>query len=252
MVAESTKSAFHIVDVADEESTRAFFAAAAIHFRGSNVDFILLNAGYEGEAKDTVIPSVSVKAYDAIFGTNVRGIILGVEHGTPLMRKGGTFVFTSSVGSILAFGGNPTYAASKSAVDGLTRCYAANVASSKDERIKSFKIFAVNPAIYETEMSDRFFEDDATRQQVTTMLNPSKRMGTADELAEIFRDLLRGNLSYKSGATIAADGAFPLDDYMARNKEATEVTHTCSRKKATDSTCSNSTLAALLLLTLES
>jgi NAD(P)-dependent dehydrogenase (short-subunit alcohol dehydrogenase family) len=47
-VAQDTNSTFHVIDVADEESNKAFFAAAAKHFGGQNVDYIILNAGVEG------------------------------------------------------------------------------------------------------------------------------------------------------------------------------------------------------------
>ena len=228
-VAQDTKSSFHVVDVGDEESNNAFFAAAEKHFGGQGcVDFIILNAGVEGNNENTVAPNVNaIKEFDYIFSVNVRGIVIGVQYGMPLLRKGGTFVFTSSGASILPFGGNPIYAASKGAVDGLARCYAAQFAESKGEHVKSLSVFSINPGLYVSEMSARFFgNNEDVRTEVAKMFNPSQRVGKAEELAIIIRDLVAGKLPYKSGDSIAcdADTHFPLPEWYDRLKVSQERT----------------------------
>jgi NAD(P)-dependent dehydrogenase (short-subunit alcohol dehydrogenase family) len=230
-VAKDTNSTFHVVDVADQESNQKFFAAAEKHFGGQNVDFILLNAGVEGDSMKTHIPTVTVETYDYIFSVNVRGIILGVQYGTPLMRNGGTFVFTSSAGSILPFSGNPVYGASKAAVDSLVRSYAAQLADSQDERITSLSMVSINPTLYSTELSARFVgdlsgsvDDDEAALGFAKSFNPSQRMGHTEELAVIVRDFVQGKLPYKSGDTICADADthFPLSEYLGRMQAAQE------------------------------
>lgn len=220
-VAKETNSTFHVIDVANEASNKQFFAAAEEHFGGQKVDFILLNAGVEGNSEETSVSSLNVRTFDYVYGVNVRGIILGMQYGTPLLRKDGVFVFTSSVASIIPFSGNPIYASSKAAVDGLVRSYAAQFAQSEDERIKSLSVVAINPALYATELSDRFFDgNDDVKNGAAKMLNPSQRVGTAKELAEIVHHLLHGDLPYKSGDVFAADANthFPLNDYFDRLK----------------------------------
>jgi NAD(P)-dependent dehydrogenase (short-subunit alcohol dehydrogenase family) len=227
-VAQDTNSTFHVVDVADEESNKSFFAAADKHFGGQGVDFIILNAGVEGNGEDTVAPNLNaIKVYDYVFSVNVRGIIIGIQVGMPLLRKGGTFIFTSSVGSVLAFGGNPVYAASKATVDSLARSYANQFAESKDEHIKSLSVVSINPALYASEMADRFFgNDEDVKTAVAKMLNPSQRVGKAEELAPIVLDFMVGKLPYKSGDAIAcdADTHFPLEEYFGRLKAGQEGT----------------------------
>jgi NAD(P)-dependent dehydrogenase (short-subunit alcohol dehydrogenase family) len=181
-VAQDTNSTFHVVDVADEESNKAFFAAAEKHFGGGqSVDFIVLNAGVEGNGEDTLAPNANaIKVYDYVFGVNVCGVVTGIQYGMPLLRNGGTFIFTSSIGSVVAFGGNPIYAASKAAVDSLARCYAAQFAESQDEHIKSLSVFTINPALYISEMSERFFSDADVKAAMTKMFNPSQRIGKGE------------------------------------------------------------------------
>lgn len=147
-VAKDTKTTFHKVDVADEASNKAFFAAAEKHFGGpETVNFILLNSGVEGKNEDAQIQSMNVETYDYIYAVNVRGVLLGLQYGTPLLTKGGKFVVTSSSVSIMALGANPVYASSKSAVDGLVRCYAAQFAESQDDRIQSLSVVSINPCM---------------------------------------------------------------------------------------------------------
>lgn len=218
-VAKQTKTTFHKVDVADQDSNKAFFEAAKAHFQGSNVDYILLNAGVEGNAAETTIKDLNVDTYDYIYSVNVRGVILGMQFGTPLLRKNGSFLVTSSVGSVLPFSANPVYASSKAALDSLVRSYGAQFAESEDERIKSLSIVAVNPTLYATEMADRFVGGNQDMANAfAKMLNPSQRVGSAEELAEIVREFVHGDLPYKNGDTFVADADshFPLNDYMNR------------------------------------
>lgn len=231
-VAEETKSVFHQVDVADQESNKAFFAAAEKHFGGpETVDFVLLNAGVEGKNEDTMVSSLNVDTFDYIYSVNVRGVVLGMLYGTPLLRKGGTFVLTSSAGSVLAFSANPIYASSKAAVDSLVRSYAAQFAESDDERIRSLSIVAINPTLYITELSHRFVGGDMDMADTfAKMVNVSQRVGKAEELATIVHDFVHGDLPYHSGDTFVADADqhFPISEYMNRlqdaKKQAAEAT----------------------------
>lgn len=218
-VAKATNTTFHPVDVADEQSNKAFFAAAEKHFGGQKVDFIFLNAGVEGDSSETMVQNLNVNTFDYVYKVNVRGIILGLQYGAPLLRQGGKFVFTSSVGSVVAFGGNPVYFSSKAAVDGLARCYAVQFSESDDERIKSLSVVTINPTVYTTEMLDRFAGGQAdVMEGFAKMLNPSQRIGKAEELAGVVLAFVNGELPYGNGDSFVADADthFPLSEYTQR------------------------------------
>ena len=227
-VANDTKTTFHKVDVADETSNKEFFEAAKQHFAESTnnaVDYILLNAGVEGNNAETMVSNLNIETYDYIYSVNVRGVILGMQYGTPLLRKGGSFLVTSSAGSIMAFSGNPVYASSKAAVDSLVRSYAAQFNESTDEHINSLSIVAINPTLYATEMADRFVGgSEEAAHQFAKMVNPSLRLGKAEELALIVKSHFEGNLPYKNGDTFVADADthFPLNEYFKRMEEASK------------------------------
>jgi NAD(P)-dependent dehydrogenase (short-subunit alcohol dehydrogenase family) len=218
-VAKETGSTFHTVDVANDESNKEFFEAAEKYFGGAKVDYILLNAGVEGKNEETIITNFNIENYDYIFSVNVRGTLLGLQYGSKLLRQNGTFLVTSSLVSILSMSGSPIYASSKAALDSLVRSYAAQFAESEDERIKSLSILSINPGVYETEMADRF--TGGNKDMLTgfaKMFNPSRRLGKADELANIVKNFVEGELSYKSGDVFAADADthFPIAEYMSR------------------------------------
>ena len=227
-VAAETRSTFHTVDVADEASNKAFFAAAAEHFGGEQtVDYILLNAGVEGSAEDASIQTLSIENHDYVFGVNVRGFMLGLQHGTPMLRKGGKIYCTSGLLSIIPFALNPTYAATKAALESLVRSYAAQVAQSNDERIRSLSIIAISPCLFATELSNRFSQkNNIEGEKMAKLHNPSGRVGKPDELASTVLGLLNRQITgYNSGDVIAcdADTHFPITEFFGRLKAAQQT-----------------------------
>jgi NAD(P)-dependent dehydrogenase (short-subunit alcohol dehydrogenase family) len=222
-VAEEIRATFCTVDVADSQSNQTFFEAAEGHFGGPNVDFVLLNAGVEGNSVDTVVADLSIDTYDYIFSVNVRGTLLGLKYGTKILRDNGTFLVTSSAASIIPLPVNPVYASSKAALDSLVRTYAAQFADSRDERIKSLSIVATNPTVDETELSSRFVGGNMEMANgFAKIANLSQRMGKADELAAIATQFVQGDLPYQNGDLFVtdADTHFPLSEYFSRMQKA--------------------------------
>jgi NAD(P)-dependent dehydrogenase (short-subunit alcohol dehydrogenase family) len=220
-VAHTTQTTFHVVDVADEESNRAFFKAAADHFGAAAVDYIFLNAGVEGNGSEMVAgtDAFTVQSFDQVFGVNVRGIVFGLQFGTPLLRPHGSFVWTSSGASIFPLPQAPFYAASKSTVDALARNFAVQFAQSPDERLRTLSVLTINPLVYETDMSGRFTGgNDEMLQHFATAMNPSQRVGQGSELGQLMVDYARGALPYKNGDSfvVDADTHFPLSEYHDR------------------------------------
>jgi NAD(P)-dependent dehydrogenase (short-subunit alcohol dehydrogenase family) len=69
------------------------------------------------------------RAYDELFGVNVRGCIYGAKAALPALRQtGGSIIFTASVAGLNSGGGGALYTASKHAVVGLIRELAVELA----------------------------------------------------------------------------------------------------------------------------
>lgn len=223
-VAQDANATFKQVDVADADSNQAFFEAARKHFGGPRtIDAVFLNAGVEGTNEDTLATNLSLENFEYVYGVNVGGVVMGIKHGVPLLRQGGSIVVTSSVGSILPLGPNPIYASSKAAVDSLVKCYGAQFAEAiHDQHLHSLSIVGVNPTVYSTEMARRFAATDEAMAAYAGMVNPSRRAGTPEEFARVLLDYLLGKLPYTNGQSyvVDADAHFPLAEYYSRRRAA--------------------------------
>jgi NAD(P)-dependent dehydrogenase (short-subunit alcohol dehydrogenase family) len=58
-----------------------------------------------------------------VFGVNVRGTLLTVQHAVPLMAAGGSVIINGSVGAVKGVPGSTVYAASKAALRSCARTW---------------------------------------------------------------------------------------------------------------------------------
>src|SRR4051795_4528764 len=97
-----------------DETVRAF----------GRLDVFVGNAGiFDVYARIADLPEDELtRAYDELFGVNVRGCIYGARAALPALRQtGGSMIFTASVAGLNSGGGGALYTASKHAVVGLIR-----------------------------------------------------------------------------------------------------------------------------------
>ena len=111
----------HLADVTDEAQVKAMITA--IGRRHGRLDIVINNAGVAAMNHSLLTPLASV---DRIFNTNVRGVFLVCREAARLMqrRRFGRIVNLSTVAVPLRLEGEALYAASKSAVEMLTRILA--------------------------------------------------------------------------------------------------------------------------------
>jgi 3-oxoacyl-[acyl-carrier protein] reductase len=133
------------------------------------------NAGiYEFSPLEDVTPEY----YHRQFNLNVLGLILStqeaVKHFGP---NGGSVVNISSIVSKLAVPGATVYAATKAAVDSVTRTLSAELGPKK------IRVNAVNPGMVETEgtHSQGITESDFRKQ--VEAATPLGRIGKVDDIA---------------------------------------------------------------------
>ncbi len=113
-----------ICDVTQGQQIEAAMAATLDAF--GRVDVCFANAGRSGAG--TRIPEMSVEGWDAVMAVNTRGAALTYKHVTRHMIEraesgdpGGKLIATSSGQSIMGVNKSSDYAASKAALNGLTR-----------------------------------------------------------------------------------------------------------------------------------
>jgi len=106
--------------------------AVAETVRGfGRLDVFVGNAGiFDVYASVADLPEGQLeRAYDELFGVNVKGVIYGARAALPELRKtAGSMVFTASVAGLNSGGGGALYTASKHAVVGLIRELAVELA----------------------------------------------------------------------------------------------------------------------------
>lgn len=114
----------HPLDLADENSIRTLIAATVARF--GRIDVLHNNAAdtrLEQMAADGRITELEADVWDRAFRVNARGTMLMIKHAVPHMiaAGGGSIINTSTGVSLTGDVFNPSYSASKAAVNALTR-----------------------------------------------------------------------------------------------------------------------------------
>lgn len=134
---------------------------------------------------------------------NQLGCFLGMKSVVPAMEKSGNsaIVNISSVAGLRGSPGAIAYSATKWALRGMTKAAAIDLAP------RHIRVNSVHPGPIDTDMLKvRTPEQNARR----VGLVPMKRMGTAQEVADLVLFLLSDESSYITGAEIAIDGGATL------------------------------------------
>lgn len=185
-------------DVRHEEEVRALVDKTVARF--GRLDVAVNNAGTEGRLGP--IADQSAESYAATFDTNVLGTLLSLKHELRVMspQRSGSIINVSSVLGRVGGAGAAVYAASKHAVEGLTKSAALEVAEL------GIRVNAVTPGPIETGMLTRYVKsDDATKAQVAASV-PLKRIGEAEEVAQAIVFLASRKASFITGESLAIDG----------------------------------------------
>jgi len=185
-------------DVRHEEDVRALVDKIVARF--GRLDVAVNNAGTEGRLGP--IADQSAESYAATFDTNVLGTLLSLKHELRVMspQRSGSIINVSSVLGRVGGAGAAVYAASKHAVEGLTKSAALEFAEL------GIRVNAVTPGPIETGMLTRYVKsDDATKAKVAASV-PLKRIGEAEEVAQAIVFLASRKASFITGESLAIDG----------------------------------------------
>jgi NAD(P)-dependent dehydrogenase (short-subunit alcohol dehydrogenase family) len=187
-------------DVRNEGEVRNLIDRTVERF--GRLDVAVNNAGTEGELGPIVEQSAA--NYESTFAVNVLGTLLSLKHEMRVMlaQGSGSIINLSSIGGQVGIASAAIYAASKHAVEGLTKSAALEGARG------GVRVNAVAPGPTETQMLDRFVgrSDEAKARFVATI--PSGRATTTDEIAQTIIFLASDKARSLTGQSIAVDGAY--------------------------------------------
>jgi NAD(P)-dependent dehydrogenase (short-subunit alcohol dehydrogenase family) len=184
-------------DVRRDDDVRDLVDKAVARF--GRLDAAVNCAGTEG--KPGPVTEQSAESYAATFDTNVLGTLLRMKHEMRIMlaQGSGSIVNLSSTYGHIGAPGASVYAASKHAVEGLTKSAALEAAAS------GVRVNMVAPGPIDTAMLNRFAGTDERRAGLAAGV-PLKRVGRPEEIAQTILFLASDKASFITGASYLVDG----------------------------------------------
>ncbi len=188
------------LDVADETSVAAGFAAAAD--AGFVVDVVVANAGVQLFGADAPIAELDLAVWQRTIDVNLTGTFLTVKHAVRalLAGAGGSVILTGSPTGLNGEGRDFTaYSSSKAGMHGLARAVAAAYAD------QGIRVNTVVPGYTETPLVSAISGDPDDRAAIISRI-PLGRAGSAADVEGIMVYLASDESSYATGAIFRVDG----------------------------------------------
>lgn len=167
-----------------------------IDYYGS-IDILVNNAGI---MINSPVESVTEEEFDRVFEINVKGLFFCCQQAAQKLNRGGRIINIGTSVTRVMLPSYGTYAASKGAVEQLTRVLA------KELGAKNITVNTVSPGPTDTEL----FRRGKTEDQVSGLAQMSafNRIATPGDIARAVAMVCSEDASWVSGQTIFANGAF--------------------------------------------
>ena len=200
-------------DAGSESDVRGLIEQVAREHGG--LDIVFANAGISGGFAS--IAEQTAEDWAEILRVNLIGPFVAVKYAAPLMnlRGGGSIICTASVAGLRAGAGGAAYSASKAGVINLVQSAAQQLSGS------GVRVNAICPGLIETGMTKPIYELARASGQEERLgeLNPLRRGGEAQEIAQAALFLASDESSYVNGTALVVDGGLSSSHPTARKFE---------------------------------
>ncbi|XP_060079377.1 L-xylulose reductase-like [Ylistrum balloti] len=162
-------------------------------------DILVNNAGFGLSGSFTDMPK---EVTDNMIDMNIKGMINVTQvigKGMVAGGRGGSIVNVSSMASHRSLNGHTVYAATKAAIDAITRNLAREFAPH------GIRVNSVNPTYVSTDMTKHIPEAAVEKLRVLT---PTRKLLTSEEVAEAVLFLVNGSASSINGVNLLLDGGY--------------------------------------------
>ncbi|KIF75628.1 short-chain dehydrogenase [Streptomyces sp. 150FB] len=185
-------------DMADLTAVGALGESVA-ELLGGAVDHLFVNAAI---AEFAPVAAVTEEQYDRHFAVNTKGAFFTVQRLLPLLREGGSIVFTTSIADTTGVPGMGVYSATKSALWSFAQVLASELVA------RGIRVNAVAPGYIDTPTGGTqglSAEQRAAFKEQGDATTPMRRHGTPDEVARAAL-FLAVDATFTTGVKLAVDG----------------------------------------------
>ncbi|MSQ56164.1 MAG: beta-ketoacyl-ACP reductase [Limnohabitans sp.] len=197
-LALGAKSIGFVVDVTGREAIDTMVAQVIQKFE--RIDVLVNNAGI---TKDARLQKMTMEQFDRVIDVNLHGVFNCAQSvvDTMVAQQSGVILNASSVVGIYGNFGQTNYTASKFGVIGFTKTW------SRELGPKGIRVNAVSPGFVETPILSTIPE-----KVLNEMIDrvPLKRLGKAQDIANLYAFLASDQASYINGSVIEISGGMTV------------------------------------------
>lgn len=182
--------------------------------RHGKLDIFYANAGISGGWGGLF--DQSAEDWAEILRVNLIGPFLAIKYAGKVMAQSGkgSIIATASVAGLNSGAGGPAYSASKAGVINLVRVGAQQLSGS------NVRVNAICPGLIETGMTKPVYDMVRAKGKEDALgkLNPLKRGGVPDEIAQAALFLASDRASYVNGHAMVVDGGLVSSHPVSRQE----------------------------------
>jgi 3-oxoacyl-[acyl-carrier protein] reductase len=188
----------YVMNVTDRASIQA--VVDEVIAKHHHIDILINNAGITQDAR---LVKMTEQQFDEVIDVNIKGVFNCTQIIIPHMLEAqrGSIVNASSVVGLYGNFGQTNYSASKFGVIGFTKTWAREFGQ------KGIRVNAVCPGFIATEMVKAMPENILQGIEQRSWM---ARLGTPEEIANVYLFLASDESSYINGVTIEASGGISL------------------------------------------